>query len=56
MSLAQIIRTVFETALIIFTLWAVFHEDIFVAFEERIAATFKRRKLKVINRSFPVIR
>ena len=56
MNLGQILRTVFEMALIGVTLWAVFHEDIFVAFEERIAAAFKRRKLKVIDRSFSVIR
>ena len=56
MNFAQIIRTVFEIVLIGFTLWAVFHEDIFVAFEERIVAAFKRRRLKVIDRSYRVIR
>lgn len=56
MSIAQIIRTVFEIVLISFTLWAVFHEDLFAAFEERIAASFKRKRLKVVKRSYRVIR
>ena len=56
MNFAQIIRTVFEMALIAFTLWAIFHEDIFVAFEERVVAMFKRRKLKVVCRSYRATR
>ena len=56
MSFEQIIRTVFEIVLIVFTLWAVFHEDIFAAFEERVVAAFKRRRLKVVGRSYRTIR
>ena len=56
MSFDQIIRTIFEIALIAVTLWAIFHEDIFVAFEERIVAAFKRKRFKVIGRSYRVIR
>lgn len=49
MSFVHIIRTVLEAAVIIFTLWAVFHEDRFVAFEDRIFARFRRRRLKVVS-------
>ena len=49
MSTVQIIRTLFEIVLVAFALWAVFHEDLFIAFEERIASAFKRRRLKVVE-------
>ena len=38
-----------EIALGVFTIWAVFHEDLFIAFEDRVIARFRRRKLKVIR-------
>ena len=56
MSFAQIIRTIFEIVLIAVTLWAIFHEDTFVAFEERIVAAFRRKRFKVIDRSYKAIR
>ncbi len=49
MNTAQIIRTVFEIVLVGFALWAVFHEDLFIAIEERIVSAFKRRRLKVVE-------
>ena len=49
MNLSQIIKTVFEMVLVIFAIWAVFHEDMFIALEERIAVLFKRKKLRVIH-------
>ncbi|MBR4761280.1 MAG: hypothetical protein IK086_01425 [Clostridia bacterium] len=49
MSFAQVLRTLFEVALVLFAIWAVFHENIFIAFEQRIVAHFKRKQLKVIN-------
>lgn len=51
MNFAQVIRTVLEAAVIIFTLWAVFHEDRFIKFEDRIASHFRRRRLKIISGS-----
>lgn len=56
MSLAQVIRTIFEIALIVFTLWAVFHEDVFISFEERIIAAFKRKRFKIVNGSIRTVR
>ncbi len=47
MSFTDFLRTVFEIALVTFTLWAVFHEDKFAAIEETLFSNFKRRKLKV---------
>ncbi len=49
MNSSQIIRTVFEIGLVILAVWAVFHEDMFIAVEERITSAFKRRKLSVIR-------
>lgn len=43
------VLTIFEIALVSFTIWAVFHEDRFIAFEERIATRFHRRKFKVLR-------
>ncbi len=49
MNLGQSLLTLFEIALVCFTIWAVFHEDAFVAFEEKIVARIRRRKFKVIK-------
>lgn len=51
MSFGMIVRTVFEMALIGFTLWAVFHEDRFAAFEQRLFARLRRRRLRVVRGS-----
>lgn len=49
MNLTGTLLTIFEIALVAFVIWAVFHEDRFIAFEDRIVAHFRRRKLKVIE-------
>lgn len=49
MNLNSALLTIFEAALVAFAVWAVFHEDRFIAFEERVAAHFRRRRFKVIN-------
>ncbi len=49
MSFGDTLLTLFEIALVAGTIWAVFHEDIFVDFEERLAARFRRRRFKVIE-------
>ena len=49
MSLGMIFSSIFEIALIGFTLWAVFHEDRIAAFEKQIFARFRRRKFRVIE-------
>ena len=48
MNFGTIIKTIFEIALIAFTLWAVFHEDKFAAFEQKIISNIRRRKLRVV--------
>ena len=49
MTFGMLLRTIFEIALIVFTLWAVYHEDRFAALERRLFARFRRRKFRVIN-------
>ena len=47
--LTSSLLTIFEIALVSFTVWAVFHEERFIAFEDRIMARLRRNKLKVIK-------
>lgn len=49
MSLGNTLLTLFEIALVAFTIWAVFHEDLFIELEENIAAHIRRRKFKVLE-------
>lgn len=49
MSLQGTLLTIFEAALVAFAVWAVFNENKFIAFEERVAAHFRRRRFKVIK-------
>lgn len=49
MSLSQIIKSLIEVAMVVFAIWAVFHEDIFVDFEQRLIANRKRKQLKLIK-------
>ena len=49
MNFTSTLITLFEIAMVIFVVWSVFHEDRFIKFEDRIAARFRRRKLKVIQ-------
>lgn len=49
MNFGGTLLTIFEIAMICFVIYAVFNEQKFVKFEERIAARFRRRKFKVIK-------
>ena len=49
MNLSSPLFTIFEIALTAFVIWALFNEDRFIAFEERIAARFQRRRFRVIK-------
>lgn len=49
MNLQGTLLTIFEIALVAFTIWAVFHEDRFIKFEERVAAHFRRRRFRVLR-------
>ncbi len=49
MNLQGTLLTIFEVVLVAFAIWAVFHEDKFIAFEERVVARFRRNRFKVIK-------
>lgn len=50
MSTTYILQTVFEVLAGVFLVWAIFHEETLIRFEERIAAHFRRRKqLRVVE-------
>ena len=49
MNLQGTLITIFEIALVAFTIWAVFNEDRFIALEERVFANIRRRRFKVIR-------
>lgn len=47
MTVSIFFKTLFEVALVAFALWALFNEDKFIAFEERLVASIRRRRLRV---------
>lgn len=49
MSIGMVFSTVFEVALVAFTLWAIFHENKFIDFEDKLFARIRRRSLRVIK-------
>ncbi len=49
MEFTTTLRIILETAMMAFVIWAVFHEDLFVEFEDRIIARFRRSRFKVIR-------
>lgn len=49
MSTGMFFATLFEIVLVGFTVWAVFHENKFVDFEDKLFARIRRRSLKVIK-------
>lgn len=51
MSALHILQSIFEIALVVFVVWAVFHEDTLIKFEKRIASALRRRKLKVVKQA-----
>ena len=46
-----VLKTLFEAALVGFTLWALFNEDKFITFEERLKAAIRRRRLRVYKKT-----
>ena len=49
MTVSIFLKTLFEVALVAFALWALFNEDKFIAFEEKIKAKLRRRRLRVVR-------
>lgn len=46
-----VLKTLFEAALVGFALWALFNEDKFITFEERLKAAILRRRLRVYKKT-----
>ncbi len=51
MNFSDVLITLFEIALVAVALWAVLHEDMFIAFEEKLIAGIRRRRMKVLRGS-----
>lgn len=51
MNSADVLRSLFEVILVAFTIWALFHEDRFIAFEDKLFSRIRRRSLKVVKSS-----
>lgn len=49
MSFGMILTTAFETGLVLFTIWAVLHEEQIATAEQRLFAKIRRRKLRVVG-------
>ncbi len=49
MTFADIIITLFEILGALALIWCIFHEERLVAFEEKVFASFRRRRMRVIN-------
>ncbi len=49
MTFLQTLTTIFELGMIIVLFWCFFHEDRLIAFEKRVIAHFRRRKMRVVN-------
>lgn len=48
MSLVDVLKSVLEIALVSFTIWSLFHEDRYIAFEERLLCKIRRNRLKSV--------
>lgn len=49
MTFSDIIITIIEALVVGITIWSLFHEDKFIAFEEKIKAKLRRRKLRIVR-------
>jgi hypothetical protein len=49
MTFIQLITTLLEISAFIGLIWCIFHEDTLVAFEERIFAAIRRKRLRVVK-------
>lgn len=52
MTFIQILTRLFELSAIIALFWCFFHEDRLIAFERKILANIRRRKLKVVRSNY----
>ena len=49
MSFVDVLKSLFEIALVSFTIWSLFHEDRFIAFEEKFLCKIRRSRLKSVS-------
>ena len=52
MTFIQILTRIFELSAIITLFWCFFHEDRLIAFERKILANIRRKKLKVVHTTY----
>ena len=52
MTFIQVLTTIFEISMVVALFWCFFHEDRLIAFERRIFANIRRRKLKVVRTNY----
>lgn len=49
MTFMDLLRTLFEIIMVIALVWCIFHEDRLVAFEKRLFAAMRRKRLRVVK-------
>ncbi len=49
MTFLDILRTLFEIAMVAGLIWCIFHEDRLVAFEEKLFSSLRRKRLRVLK-------
>lgn len=49
MTFTQTITTIFEILMALGLFWCIFHEDRLIAFERKLFANIRRRRLKVVR-------
>ena len=49
MTFIDILRTLFEIIMVVGLIWCIFHEDRLVAFEEKVFALLRRKRLRVVR-------
>lgn len=49
MTFIDILRTLIEIAMVVGLVWCIFHEDRLVAFEEKVLASLRRKRLQIVR-------
>ncbi len=52
MSFGDVLRSIIEIAVVFFVVWALFHEERFADFEEKLFCRFRRKKLKLVKQNY----
>ncbi len=52
MTFLQGLTTFFEIGMVVALFWCFFHEDRLIAFEKKLFAAIRRKKLKVVHTSY----